>query len=111
VARPRRSRACSTTSGAYLYNDDAGTTAKGTLYDVLGVADPLGGLSWSFGGPSANNQDVRHRPHHRTRLAAALDQLVQRLTRLTSPCSSGIGLNRATTCLLPDRRERDQDLR
>jgi hypothetical protein len=43
--------------GAYLYNDDAGTTAKGTLYDVLGVGDPFGGLSWSFGGPSANNQD------------------------------------------------------
>ena len=43
--------------GAYLYNDDAGTTAKGTLYDVLGVNDPFSGLSWSFGGPSANNQD------------------------------------------------------
>ena len=43
--------------GAYLYNDDAGTTPKGTLYDVLGVADPFGGLSWTFGGPSANNQD------------------------------------------------------
>jgi Zinc carboxypeptidase len=43
--------------GAYLYNDDAGTTSKGTLYDVLGVDDPFDGLSWSFGGPSANNQD------------------------------------------------------
>jgi hypothetical protein len=43
--------------GAYLYNDDAGTTSTGKLYDVLGVDDPFGGLSWSFGGPSANNQD------------------------------------------------------
>jgi Zinc carboxypeptidase len=43
--------------GAYLYNDDAGTTANGRLYDVVGVADPFDGLSWSFGGPSANNQD------------------------------------------------------
>jgi hypothetical protein len=43
--------------GAYLYNDDAGTTAKGTLYDVLGVGDPFAGLSWSFGAPSGNNQD------------------------------------------------------
>ncbi len=43
--------------GAYIYNDDAGTKANGQLYDVLGVADPFGGLTWSFGGPSANNQD------------------------------------------------------
>jgi hypothetical protein len=43
--------------GAYLYNEDAGTTSTGKLYDVLGVDDPFGGLSWSFGGPSANNQD------------------------------------------------------
>ena len=43
--------------GSYIYNDDAGTKANGGLYDVLGVEDPFGGLSWSFGGPSANNQD------------------------------------------------------
>src|SRR4029079_19010225 len=48
--------------GAYLYNDDAGTTANGKLYAVQGVdeageADPFEGLGWSFGGPSANNQD------------------------------------------------------
>jgi len=43
--------------GAYLYNDDAGTKPNGGLYDVLGVADPFSGLSWSFGGNSANNQD------------------------------------------------------
>jgi hypothetical protein len=43
--------------GAYLYNEDAGTTSTGKLYDVLGVDDPFGGLSWTFGGPSANNQD------------------------------------------------------
>jgi hypothetical protein len=43
--------------GAYLYNEDAGTTSTGKLYDVLGVDDPFGGLTWSFGGPSANNQD------------------------------------------------------
>jgi hypothetical protein len=43
--------------GAYLYNEDAGTTAKGTLYDVLGVNNPFSSLGWSFGSPSANNQD------------------------------------------------------
>jgi hypothetical protein len=43
--------------GAYLYNEDAGTTAKGTLYDVNGVADPFSSLTWTFGSPSANNQD------------------------------------------------------
>jgi hypothetical protein len=43
--------------GAYLYNDDAGTKANGSLYDVMGVANPFEGLSWSFGGNSANNQD------------------------------------------------------
>jgi hypothetical protein len=43
--------------GAYIYNEDAGTTDKGTLYDVLGSDDPFTGLGWSFGAPSANNQD------------------------------------------------------
>src|SRR4029453_2634779 len=38
--------------GAYIYNEDAGTTAKGTLYDVTGVDDPFAGLGWSFGSPS-----------------------------------------------------------
>jgi hypothetical protein len=42
--------------GAYLYNDDAGTE-KGKLFDVRGIDNPFAGLSWSFGGPSANNQD------------------------------------------------------
>jgi murein tripeptide amidase MpaA len=43
--------------GAYLYNENAGTTAKGTLYDVIGVDEPFSSLGWSFGSPSANNQD------------------------------------------------------
>jgi hypothetical protein len=46
--------------GAYLYNDDAGTTANGKLYNVFGSDNPFdrpSTLSWSFGGPSANNQD------------------------------------------------------
>jgi len=43
--------------GSYLYNEDAGTKANGGLYDVMGVANPFEGLSWSFGGNSANNQD------------------------------------------------------
>ena len=42
--------------GAYVYNDEAGTSANGKLYDVAG-AGALSGLGWSFGGPSANNQD------------------------------------------------------
>jgi hypothetical protein len=44
--------------GAYLHNEDAGTTSKGTLYDVLGVDNPFTSLGWSFGAPSANNQDA-----------------------------------------------------
>jgi hypothetical protein len=43
--------------GAYIYNEDAGTTAKGTLYDMTGSADPFSSLAWAFGSPSANNQD------------------------------------------------------
>ena len=46
--------------GAYLYNDDAGTKPNGKLYDVFGSDNPFDRpsvLSWSFGGPSANNQD------------------------------------------------------
>jgi hypothetical protein len=43
--------------GAYIYNEDAGTTAKGKLYDVVGTADPFSPFGWSFGAPSANNQD------------------------------------------------------
>jgi hypothetical protein len=43
--------------GAYLYNEDAGTTSNGKLYPVQGVDDPFAGMSWAFGGPSANNQD------------------------------------------------------
>ncbi|HEX2041236.1 MAG TPA: M14 family zinc carboxypeptidase [Acidimicrobiales bacterium] len=43
--------------GAYLYNDDAGTSGKGRLFDVVGSADPFQSLSWTFGAPSANNQD------------------------------------------------------
>jgi hypothetical protein len=43
--------------GAYLYNDEAGTAPNGKLYDVTGVDQPLDALGWSFGGPSANNQD------------------------------------------------------
>jgi hypothetical protein len=44
-------------TGAYLYNDDAGTMPNGRLYDVVGVDDPFNSLTWVFGGPSANNQD------------------------------------------------------
>jgi hypothetical protein len=43
--------------GAYLYNEDAGTTANGKLYNVEGVDEPFADMSWAFGGPSANNQD------------------------------------------------------
>lgn len=43
--------------GAYVYNDDAGTTANGKLYSVNGADNPFSSLSWSFGAPSANNQD------------------------------------------------------
>lgn len=43
--------------GAYVYNDDAGTTENGKLHDVVGADNPFTSLSWSFGGPSGNNQD------------------------------------------------------
>jgi hypothetical protein len=43
--------------GAYIYNEDAGTTSKGTLYDVAGTDNPFSPFGWSFGAPGANNQD------------------------------------------------------
>jgi Zinc carboxypeptidase len=43
--------------GAYLYADDAGTRPNGTLYPVVGYDTPFQNTSWSFGSPSANNQD------------------------------------------------------
>jgi hypothetical protein len=43
--------------GAYIYADEGGTTSKGTLHDVNGTDTPFASLSWSFGAPSANNQD------------------------------------------------------
>lgn len=43
--------------GAYVYNDDAGTTANGKIYDIGGITEPFTLLNWSFGGSSANNQD------------------------------------------------------
>lgn len=43
--------------GAYLYNDYAGTDSRGRTLDVVGTDTPFAGLSWQFGGPSANNQD------------------------------------------------------
>ena len=43
--------------GAYIYNDDAGTTPDGDLFDVNGSDVPFTDLSWEFGPPSAKNQD------------------------------------------------------
>ena len=45
--------------GSYAYNSDAGTADpdEGTLFDVLGIADPYTGLGWGFNGDdSAANQ-------------------------------------------------------
>lgn len=43
--------------GAFFYNDGAGSNAQGHTLDVLGADTPFTDTSWSFGGPSANNQD------------------------------------------------------
>ena len=44
--------------GAYIYNDDAGTSGPGQLYPVRGADTPFGSLGWTFnGGDSADNQD------------------------------------------------------
>jgi zinc carboxypeptidase/immune inhibitor InhA-like protein len=44
--------------GAYIYNDDAGATPNGKIYDIFGIDDPFAdGLRWSIGTPSAGNQD------------------------------------------------------
>lgn len=44
--------------GAYRYNDEAGTTPEGSLYDVDGIDTPFEGLGWGFNGSdSAGNQD------------------------------------------------------
>ncbi|HSK25978.1 MAG TPA: M14 family metallopeptidase [Jiangellales bacterium] len=44
--------------GAYIYNSDAGTDPEtGEPYDVVGVSDPYGGMSWGFNDTdSAQNQ-------------------------------------------------------
>ena len=44
--------------GGALVNVGAGVDDEGNAFDVLGVDDPLTGLSWSFNGPdTAQNQD------------------------------------------------------
>jgi Zinc carboxypeptidase len=44
--------------GAGLVNIGAGVDDQGNAFNVLGVDDPLSGLSWGFNGPdSAQNQD------------------------------------------------------
>ena len=43
--------------GAYIYNEDAGTTAKGKLYDVLGADEPFTGLALVVRRHAAGNQD------------------------------------------------------
>jgi hypothetical protein len=44
--------------GAYLYNDDSGTTPTGTIYDVFGIDSPFeDALRWAIGPPSADNQE------------------------------------------------------
>jgi hypothetical protein len=44
--------------GAYLYNDGAGTDSHGNTLGIFGADNPFAGLTWSFGGGSAaNNQD------------------------------------------------------
>jgi murein tripeptide amidase MpaA len=44
--------------GAAVINEDAGTSPKGTLYDVVGADKPFTGLSWNFtSGQRATNQD------------------------------------------------------
>ncbi len=43
--------------GAGIYNDDAGTSPDGSPFDVIGLDTPFAGLAWSFGHPSARNQD------------------------------------------------------
>jgi hypothetical protein len=44
--------------GAYIYNDEAGATPNGKIYDILGIDEPYAdGLEWSIGTPSAGNQD------------------------------------------------------
>jgi hypothetical protein len=43
--------------GSYITNDNAGTADDGSLFSVSGSDTPFGGVSWMFGGESANNQD------------------------------------------------------
>ena len=51
--------------GAYIYNEDAGTTAKGTLYDVVGRRTTRSTrLGWSFGAPSAEQPGPLRVVHH-----------------------------------------------
>jgi hypothetical protein len=43
--------------GAYIYADEGGTPPKGPLFSAEGTDTPFKFLTWSFGSPSANNQD------------------------------------------------------
>jgi hypothetical protein len=44
--------------GSYIYNDEAGATPNGKIYDIVGIDNPFAdGLRWSIGTPSAGNQD------------------------------------------------------
>jgi hypothetical protein len=42
--------------GAYLYNDNAGTSEDGSVFDVTGTDTPFAGTSWRFGGNEAAPQ-------------------------------------------------------
>ena len=57
AASRSRTTSCSTTSARTRRTTRRGPTANGKLFDVLGSDTPFVGLSWSFGGPSANNQN------------------------------------------------------
>jgi Zinc carboxypeptidase len=43
--------------GAYIYNDEAGATPNGKIFDILGIDSPFDPLTWSLAPPSAGNQD------------------------------------------------------
>jgi hypothetical protein len=43
--------------GAYVYSDNTGTKRNRDLFDAVGEDRPFRGMTWSFGRPSANNQD------------------------------------------------------
>jgi hypothetical protein len=79
--------------GAYIYNEDAGTTAKGTLYDVTGVDNPFAG--WA-GRSALRAPTTRTTPPRSSRRAASCRRRSSRSSTAGRPRSTRAPAGRST---------------